>query len=244
MEELKTLQTLGLTEKEARVYLAILELGTASAQSVANKSDVKKPTTYLALEELRKKGLVTKIPQPRKVIYRANSPYELENVINNQVKKAQRLLPELAARFRDTSRVRMTFYEGPVGMRAAYMHSIESLKGSTDYAFYGIAEKISKETKSIIDEWRQINKELSIKTVAIAPKHPSLQNYRDEDSGLLVETTTVPLHEYGSRISVESIGDIVRIMLLENEQAIVIEDKAVADAFKQIFKLAQKGACS
>lgn len=241
MDEVRILESLGLSDKEARVYLALLELGTASAQTVSTKSYIKKPTTYLALEELRKKGLLTKLPKAKRVLYRANSPYELESIINEQALHARRLLPSLSARFKETSRVQMTFYEGASGMRSAYMHNINALKGSTEYAFYGIAENISKETLKIIDDWRDTNSELGIKTVAVAPEHPSLKNYRQEDTDLLVKTTTVPFSDYSSRISVEALDGMVRIMLLESDQAIIIEDKAVAEAFQQIFKLALRG---
>ena len=68
MDEFRILEILGLSDKEARVYLALLELGTASAQTVSTKSYIKKPTTYLALEELRKKGLLTKLPKAKRVL--------------------------------------------------------------------------------------------------------------------------------------------------------------------------------
>jgi predicted transcriptional regulator len=244
MDEVRILQSLGLSKKESLVYLALLELGSAPAQKIADEAGVKKPTTYLALEDLRMRGLVTKIPNPRKVLYRANSPYELETVINTQVQKAQRLLPALAARHKDTTGVKITFYEGASGIRSAYRYNLESLRSSTDYAFYGISEKITIETSKTIIEWRDLYKTNNIKTIAIAPQHPSLDEYRGADNDVLVETTVVPLTEYSSRISVESVGTIVRIVLLETNQAIVIEDKSVAEAFKEIFKLALKGAKS
>ena len=41
----KELQKIGLSEKEAKVYLAALELGQASVQNIARKAEVNRATT-------------------------------------------------------------------------------------------------------------------------------------------------------------------------------------------------------
>ena len=61
MELKEALQTIGLNEKECAVYLALLQLGRASAYSVAQKSGLKKPTTYVILDELIEKYRTTLI---------------------------------------------------------------------------------------------------------------------------------------------------------------------------------------
>ncbi len=55
---LKSLVRLGLSEKEAATYAAVLELGSATALEAARKSGVSRPTTYATLETLEKRGLV------------------------------------------------------------------------------------------------------------------------------------------------------------------------------------------
>ena len=58
----------GLNEKESRVYLALLELGSGTAYAVAKKAGIKRPTAYIVLDELRKRGLVLKIPKSKNTI--------------------------------------------------------------------------------------------------------------------------------------------------------------------------------
>ena len=55
MEIQDVLKSIGLDDKEARVYMALLELGTATVHPIANKAEIKRPTTYLILEQLLKK---------------------------------------------------------------------------------------------------------------------------------------------------------------------------------------------
>ena len=50
------LQNVGLDEKTAKVYMAVLALGTSSVKTIAEKAELKRPTVYLHLDELMQKG--------------------------------------------------------------------------------------------------------------------------------------------------------------------------------------------
>lgn len=68
------LKNIGLSDKGARVYLAALELGAASVQSIARKAKVARPTTYLFLDELVKRGLATQYTEGERTQFVAESP--------------------------------------------------------------------------------------------------------------------------------------------------------------------------
>ena len=71
---LNELKKFGLSEKEARVYLAALELGQASVQDIAKKSAVNRATTYLMIESLEKRGLMYKLIKNKKKLFAADTP--------------------------------------------------------------------------------------------------------------------------------------------------------------------------
>jgi sugar-specific transcriptional regulator TrmB len=50
-----TLQQYGFTEKEAKVYLACLQLGSAPGSTIARYASEKRVTVYTILKELVKK---------------------------------------------------------------------------------------------------------------------------------------------------------------------------------------------
>lgn len=54
---------LGLTEYQARVYLALLELGTANASQIPPLSRVPRTRVYATMNQLHEKGLVEIIPE-------------------------------------------------------------------------------------------------------------------------------------------------------------------------------------
>ena len=51
---------LGLSEKEAAVYLASLELGPAPVQDISHKAKVNRATTYVMIESLMGRGLISR----------------------------------------------------------------------------------------------------------------------------------------------------------------------------------------
>ncbi|MBI2446316.1 MAG: hypothetical protein HYV51_00660 [Parcubacteria group bacterium] len=53
------IKKIGLSDKETKVYLAILELGQAPVAEIAAHSGVVRVTVYVILEELKKKGLIS-----------------------------------------------------------------------------------------------------------------------------------------------------------------------------------------
>lgn len=61
--ELETIQSYGLTEYEAKAYLALVELEEATAREVADVSRVPRTKIYGVIDELHKKSLVEVIPE-------------------------------------------------------------------------------------------------------------------------------------------------------------------------------------
>lgn len=79
----KGLAALGLVEKEAKVYLAALEMGAASAQEIATRAVVNRPTTYIMLESLAKRGLVSEFVRGKRRAFRAAPPKKLQQIISD-----------------------------------------------------------------------------------------------------------------------------------------------------------------
>ena len=52
------LKSIGLSEREIKVYLALLELGQTTVGPVATKTRIQHPKIYQTLEKLIDKGLV------------------------------------------------------------------------------------------------------------------------------------------------------------------------------------------
>ncbi len=117
---------LGLSNKEASVYLAMLEIGPAGVQDIAQKAGVNRSTTYLTLDELKKRGLASSSTENKKTLFTAESPSRLSAVLNRErdelesrKKKLQESIPYFMALYNaidDKPQVR--FFEGEEGIVA------------------------------------------------------------------------------------------------------------------------------
>jgi len=59
-------ECLGLSENEAKVYIALISAGVANARTLSVMSDVPRTNVYSALNRLAETGLITEIPEEPK----------------------------------------------------------------------------------------------------------------------------------------------------------------------------------
>jgi len=97
---LELLESIGIRGYEARAYLALVEIGEASAPVIASKAGIPQPRVYEVLDSLLKKGLVeVKIGRPR--TYRALPPdvalsFYTRRYVDEIYSRVTRLINELS----------------------------------------------------------------------------------------------------------------------------------------------------
>lgn len=118
------LESFGLSEKEAAVYAAALELGASTADQLATQSGIKRSTTYLQIEQLQEKGLMSTFEQGKKTLFAPESPENLERLLEKQKKEIElkqsflrKELPDLTKLFDSAGeRPIVRFYQGKEGI--------------------------------------------------------------------------------------------------------------------------------
>ena len=129
MEINEVLNNIGLNQKEASVYLALLELGTATVHPIATKANIKRPTTYLILEDLQQKGMVSVIPREKKVMYTAESPEKFISDLNKKQELVKRFMPNMLALYNSKAeKPQVQFFEGKEAMGGVYERILKSKK--------------------------------------------------------------------------------------------------------------------
>jgi len=243
MEIHDALQNLGLNDKEARVYASLIQLGQTSAYGIATKSDLKKPTTYVVLEELIKKGFVRKIPRKRKALYEAKPPEEVFVLAKEKLEIAEKALPELLALKKGEQRkIRALYFEGVQGIKQILQYGLKEIKGKEIVGFAAHdSGQIPEELLEIFNEYNSRLKNWKIGIRAIAPDHPSLAKFREQDKDFGREIKIIPFEKYSSETSIEVTGDVVRIVDMSNLQGMVIDNPVVAKTMREIFEMVWAG---
>jgi sugar-specific transcriptional regulator TrmB len=122
----RILETLGLTQGEIKVYLALNKLGEATIGPIGTESKVSKSKMYDILEKLTDKGLAGHITKNGTKYFVANDPHMILEYINRKEEELEKikqgaaeLIPQLMIQRATASQKRVAeIYEGYQGLRA------------------------------------------------------------------------------------------------------------------------------
>jgi sugar-specific transcriptional regulator TrmB len=242
MELVQSLKNLGLNEKEAKVYVALLQTGKATAYSVAKHSGLKKPTTYVILEDLIDKGIVSKVPRVKTAQYVVISPEDLFSMVKGKLENAEKeALPELKALSRGKEyKVRSTYYEGLDGIKEMYDKFLKGAEGKEYVAFYAHERDASPELIKFFDEYNEKHRKMQIRRRGITVHDKTIIDKFLKPEVLRkynMRIKSLPIEKYDSNISIEVFKNLTQIFSHRHLQATVIDNPDVAKAMKQIFEL-------
>ena len=104
-KEVAALRRLGLTEYEARIYLALIRMGPKKASEVSFFGQVPRTKAYGSIRELERKGLLQIIPG-KPELYAAASPSEtllpVVAKLNHEVKESEDIVQSLAVTYQSS----------------------------------------------------------------------------------------------------------------------------------------------
>jgi len=85
-----TIEQLGLTEKESKVYMTSLRIGPAPMQVLARKAKIDRGTAYHVAQTLTEKGLFEMVQNGAKPLFRVTNPDNLYAYVKNRKEEAER----------------------------------------------------------------------------------------------------------------------------------------------------------
>lgn len=235
-----SLINLGLTDKEARVYLALVSLGESVVYSISDRAGLKRPTTYVTLNELVKKGYAKRIPRARKQLYFPVSPDEVFSLARERLRESERALPELRALSKEGTekKVRTTYYEGQEQTLTAFL---DTLNFPDSEVSGWLSEQPWRSTGGKgwwHREYRPRRLALNIYHRFIVPDLASMKTYTEENTKDLKKEVRV---ERGTPFLPKTDvlfygGNRVLITSFEEHMGLIIESKLIHDTFVAIFE--------
>jgi len=139
------LQKLGLSEKEAMVFLALITLGEVGSSKIIRATDLHGQYVYQALEKLTEKGLVQYVIKRGRKKFSAKNPNTLLRLIDNQKRIANNLVDELDELFTLPPEQRSEIFQGKESYIAHEFEMLEhAKKGSTLLVIGGQGDQFLK----------------------------------------------------------------------------------------------------
>lgn len=242
------IKKLGLSDKEAKVYLAALELGQAPAAEIAAFSGVVRVTAYVILEELKNKGLVSVFQKGKKTFFAAEPPERLANLFKieeNKIKESflglKNILPDLDRLYESRGeRPKVRFFEGKKGIALLQEDILKTRAKSIeeiiplDEAYKDFPPSKTDHRKRMYEKMRKVHFRIiyTSKKGAILPE----TNIIEKRSIKFIKHELFP-------ISAEIVlfGDKTLIFVTKNKPfAVVLEDQLITNTFRTIFDLLWK----
>ncbi len=248
-ELIKELGRVGLSEKEASVYLASLELGPAPVQDISHKGKVNRATTYVMIDSLMGRGLMSSFVRGKKRFYAPESPDRLRAVLKSQRLEVERkegeletVFPMLAALYNaEGAKPQIRYLEGVEGV-ATVRELFQKMEGE-------IVQFSPFDPDATAADELQPGRDQHVRNIFSKPtSYRAIVAMERTDLSLLprlpnLEVRVIPRAQFPTDAEITIRGNTVCLYSFKSAVlAIVITSKEIADGLRTIFELAWMGA--
>lgn len=237
----KYLKDIGLSDKEATVYISLLAFEKAPVAEISTKAKIKRPTTYVILDSLSKKGLVSEITEGKKTFYIAESPEKLDRFVDRQIhlleenkKSLDIVIPQLKGLQREQGEKPLVqFFEGKEGILSSsndiFLNKINDEPVYIIYPLDLVKNIFSEKETSVLRE-KRISKGIKSKSI-----FTSLESDKSSDS--TGDRIKIDQNKYPITTDITIYGDRVRIATLGKRlSGISIKSKELSETLKSLIK--------
>ena len=248
---IETLLKLGLSDKEAKVYLATLELGEDTVQNISEKSGVNRATTYVILEKLMQLGLASTVERGKKTVFIAENPTELVNILEEQKREIEvkknnldEAMTGLQAIYNHSkSKPAVRYFEGADGLEALDRYGHGQFTPGTEYL--GMIPIDTVESQFPVRRSKAVSErvKLGIKSRVIYTNKEEKPDFTNEKE--LREAVYLPREEFPINASITLYPDWgIKFFNYDvtNYFGVLIESPILAKNMKYLFELAWEGA--
>ena len=225
-----------MSEKEARLYLACLELGSGTVMEISKKSHISRGSVYDLLEDMLGKGYVSKIDQDKHMLFSAVDPEVLNKKYQERARQFEQSLPELKGLFHKSSKPKVRYFEGIEGIKRVYEDTLSATEVILNYAN---SREIRLHWPQYDEDYVQKRIQKGIRLKGIAPDDEYGKQVKKEDRKCLRSTRLLSAKEFQFTNEINIYDNKVAITSFEgNMMGIIIESEAIANTQRDIFKMA------
>lgn len=245
--EIETLQKIGLTRGESKVYFALLTLGQTTTGPIVKKSGVTTSKSYKILARLEEKGLASHVFKNSVKHFKAASPEKVLELVNQQSeelekrkKEIERIVPELVKLQKQIEEENEAeIYYGLCGLDTVFGEQIRILKKGEESFVIGITS--SKEYDSKVDDFfRRLQAKRDARGIVTNLLYG--ENARDtipyQEKSKFCRVRYLP---YSSLVSINVYKNITLIGIFVGQPIIFkIKSRVIAENFIHYFKILWK----
>jgi sugar-specific transcriptional regulator TrmB len=223
----KFLEELGLSEKEAKIYIALLQVDRGTIHDLADKTKINRTTVYPVLESLGKKGLVSEVQEGKKTSYQAASPERLETyverqkvVLEEQAERLKDLIPQMKSIQREQGeKPIIKLFQGREGAIAAYKEFYSFPATANKDGYYFINSDLLAEvfTEEEMTKFRELRKGKKITSNIVYNRNSGDKIFEKNRAAFRLDSEESPIGIIDDMVVISTLGKSVNSILIKSK---------------------------
>lgn len=228
---------IGLTDNEAQVYLATLELGDSPASDIALRAKVNRVTCYDTLKKLHQRGFISATTKNKIKYFSATDPDAIRMEIRQKYMNLKSALPDFRRLHGKTNHPHIRYYEGLEGIKKVYS---DTLSAQTEILNYADSKSIRKFWPTYDKDYVPERVKRKIYLRGIAPIDKYGKAVAAENKTSFREIRLVPASQYSFANEINIYDNKVSIISFGKDELVgmIIESPEIADTQRAIFLMA------
>ena len=227
----------GLTDREAKVYNALVRKVESTVYLLAQDTKIPRTTVYETLENLTRKGLISYSSKNGIKYFFAESPNRLIRVLEEKMAVTKELLPQLLAIPSRGIHPTVKLYLGTEGKKKVLDDILDTCKETNQKEFYVIpGVELYDDLPEYMSRWIKQKEKMSLHSLVITEDNPGHTAPKMYQNSSLRETRLIP-HDYISLTGINIYsGKVALYSKVENiEHSMIIESPSIYDTLKKFF---------
>jgi sugar-specific transcriptional regulator TrmB len=235
---IKKLIDVGLSEHEAKVYVASLSLGPTSVLKLSRAAGVKRTTVYSIIETLKQRGLMRIEFHGLKQVFVAESPEKLTSVLEFRKHSLQTIMPEFLALYHlRGGESTIKYYEGLEGVKSVYERLIAEIRPHEDYLVIAQQEQWYELDRDYFQDFIERRAKLPIRIRMLMQDSATAREFKKFERNYHMQTKILPPETFLVTNVIITPQRVVIHQLIPPISAIVIENKSTIQLHQQLFEV-------
>ena len=241
--ELEELKELGLSNGQVKVYVAILELGSASINAIHEKTGFERRAIYDIINKLIERGLISYTLEQGKRTYQCTSPRILQEEIEKKtwsLKSLKNKLPSISEMYNLAKpKIRAEIYRGNNAMRTLLDEALDYPATYWIGGNSGVETNTGDEMKRWFKKWTTRRVELKRFMYDLVDYGTSLEDFAPKDlkkhKKFYYKYCELPKELRSPMVIIIFGNKVAQVLWSKQSFAFVLESEEIKESFMKYF---------
>ncbi len=233
---LSVLKRLGLNEKEANIYLGLVENWLSTITEIIERSSLHRPEAYRMLPVLKEQWFISEVRRWKKRLFSAESPEKLSILLESLSKDLDNVLPDLLSKHSSAQkRPLVKYFEWAKWISSVFTDIVNTLNKWDIFYRISSEKDVDKANSYLPKDYREKRDKKHLERYVIMSetqkqaKKPRLER----------EVVTIPPHldEFSDDVHMVIYWNKVAFIDYNSESTIIIENSFIASFQLKLFKM-------